>query len=328
MKQIKHYYARMFLLHLNTVLWSIVGLSGASLLFIAGNQKQIMPYIADYMSRQRIPFNLIVSKKNMPKLIKIKPLNLNSATFTQTEKKQAIKLVDNYASEIKTSKNNLLNAVNNERYFTQQFADNTQYNTFLHHLYSNGKYVSLNSIIPTGLGSDKKGKYIIVDYIMQSDDPKLYNYQAKMYLAKDTAGMYHFTDFKLVGKMIANKGGLNQIYAGLNNSNSINNANTVLQQFYSKLDLSNVYNDKDNLNKSSKFINLTNGYNSETKSAIMNIIQNSEGSFTNFGIVDYTITDVPNQIKMNVDMGGTNQVFHYLFTYNVKSQEITDIKIR
>lgn len=320
----KHYYLKTWLLHLSTFIMVMIGLGISAIFFITANQSWIMPVASNFLSRQRIPFNWIVSNKDVSKVVKVSGMKLTNHTYTYKDKQQLLSFVGKYSKYAIKYKDQVVETNDYSDYFSDSFSTAPQYESSIRKMLKT-PHSSINDVIATELGSDNQGKFVILDYIIQSDDPLLYNYQVKMYY-DDKFGSIKFTKYAKTLTMIKNKGGLPELYTRFNNASIIDAGYQSVQEFFSKLDLSNVYNDYNHLDSSVKFKNLTNGMNRKSKKSLEQLINISQGNFDNYALSEYTIRDVPDEVHMKIKVGGLNKVYRYDFTYSNAKKAITEIK--
>lgn len=302
----------------------MIGLGISSIFFITANQNWIMPLASNFLSRQRIPFNWIVSDKDVSKVVKVSGMKLTNHTYTYKDKQQLLSFIDKYSKYAIKYKDQVVETKDYTDYFSDSFATAPQYESSIKKMLDT-PHSSINDVVATELGSDSQGKFVILDYIIQSDDPLLYNYQVKMYY-DDRFGSVKFTKYVKTLPMIKNKGGLPELYTRFNNANIINAGYQSVQEFFGKLDLSNVYNDHSHLDSSVKFQNLTNGMSQESKTSLAQLINISQGNFDNYALSEYAIRDVPDEVHMKIKVGGLNKVYRYDFVYNNDKKAITEIK--
>lgn len=317
--KIKNHYLKLWFLHFATFIGAGASLGLASAFFVLANQKWTLPKIANFAATKTIPFDALVNPKTLPKVKKVHSMNLSKNTISFKTKQKILKMIPVYAKLVKTEKTNVLNSSQRADFFTDSFASTKGFNYDLKKMLSE-PYSSINDVIPTGLGADKSGSFVILDYIVQNDTPDLVNNQIKTYFI-DTPQGIRFTKSESWGEPIKNKGGLSQLFS-INNVNNVDDAYQAVQQLFSKLELSNVYQDRTNLDNSVKFKNLTNGMSAKSKQVLKKVILHSEGNFSNYGLSSYFITDVPNQIKLTIQVGGTAPVF-FTAVYSAQTRQLT-----
>lgn len=301
------------LMNTASVLTILVGLGTGVGTFFLGNQD----FVAQKVSSYTIPFNLIVNKKDAPKLrhvsgIKVQPL-------TSTQKSMLLNGIQKLTPYFKTATDaNDLTHVDMTRNI-----NTNQISADLDKWYSQ-PHTSFNDLVPVNYGQDKQGSFVTLAVITQSDSPKLANHLVKAYY-QFYQGKLYFVKYSNLKQTVTNAGGFNSLYTKINNINLADKGNSKLQQYFSKLNLSGVANDTKDLDHSDRLQNLLGG-NTKDKATVEAIIRSADGDFNNYGILSYQTTDVPNQVEYIVGIGGEHKVDKFRFVYSAKKQDFVKIE--
>lgn len=302
-----------FLLYLMT-LWTLLTLG-----LILVTQPRIEPVIADKIAALPIPFNWVVSPRQTPQLVQVHNLNLPTRSFKVSEKQALLDQMPALNRAFKQQQADIMFHDPQQQWFTASLQHSHSGQALLQQAFA-PRFQSLNRVVLFALGGDHRGRFIILDLVMQNDSPQYSNYLYKFYVNRHLK----FTHLQWVG-IRKNKAALPPLFKDAPFIPETQ-ATVKVDKFFSELDLSNVYDDVTHLEKSHKYQNIAQGYDPTTQKAIKKIIQAAHGNFNNYAIRGYQQTDYPAQTELTVALGSFNQVLYYQFTVDNNNKRILHIK--